>query len=87
MSNAVRDAVQSSRRKPVNLSLPESLVVRAKRVTPNLSGTVEALLTDYVREAEARRRADDAELDAVIDALNAAHEAHGFLSDEFSDYI
>ena len=87
MSNAVHDAVRSGRRKPVNLSLPESLVVRAKRVTPNLSGTVEALLNDYVREAEARRRADDVAVDAVIDALNAAHEAHGLLSDEFCDWL
>ena len=35
----------------------------------------------------ARRRADDVAVDAVIDALNAAHEAHGLLSDEFCDWL
>ena len=78
---------ESARRKPVNLSLNEKLVVRARRVTPNLSGTVETLLTQFVLEAEAKRRADDAVLDQVIAALNAHHEEHGLLSDEFCDWL
>ncbi len=75
-----------TRRKPVNLSLSEDLVARAKGHTRNLSGTVEVLLTHYVRDAEARKRESDARLDAVIDALNAIHDEHGFLSDDFCDY-
>ena len=78
---------QSARRKPVNLSLNEKLVERARRVTPNLSGTVETLLTKFVQEAEAKRRADDVLLDQVIAALNAHHDEHGFLSEEFCDFI
>ena len=78
---------QSARRKPVNLSLSEKLVERARRVTPNLSGTVETLLTKFVQEAEAKRRADDVLLDQVIAALNAHHEEHGFLSEEFNDWV
>ena len=77
----------TNRRKPVNLSLNEKLVERARRVTPNLSGTVETLLTQFVQEAEAKRRADDAVLDQVIAALNAHHEEHGFLSEEFNDWV
>jgi len=76
-----------ARRKPVNLSLNEKLVERARRVTPNLSSTVETLLTQFVQDAEAKRRADDAVLDQVIAALNAAHEKRGFLSEEFNDWL
>ena len=76
-----------ARRKPVNLSLNEKLVERARRVTPNLSGTVETLLTQFVQEAEAKRRADDVLLDQVIAALNAHHEEHGLVSDEFCDWL
>lgn len=77
----------TNRRKPVNLSLNEKLVERARRVTPNLSGTVETLLTQFVQEAEAKRRADDVLLGQVIAALNAAHEKRGLLSDEFCDWL
>ena len=79
-------ATPSIRRKPVNLSLSEDLVTRSKAHTKNLSGTVEVLLTQYVRDAEARKRESDAQLEAVIDALNAIHDEHGFLSDDFCDY-
>lgn len=77
----------SNRRKPVNLSLDEKLVVRARRITANLSGTVETLLTQFVQEAEAKRRADDVLFDQVIAALNAAHEERGFLSEDFNDWV
>jgi antitoxin CcdA len=72
-------------RKAVNLSLNEDLVLRAKGLTRNLSGTVEELLADYVRREQARKRAEDDRLDEVISALNARHERDGFLSDEFSN--
>ena len=71
-------------RRAVNLSLNEDLVVRAKKTTRNLSATVEELLAGYVQQEQARRRAEDETLDEVISALNAFHERHGFLSDEFS---
>ena len=85
--SALLERPVSARRKPVNLSLNEQLVARARRITPNLSGTVEALLTQFVQEADAKRRADDALLDQVIAALNAHHEEHGFLSEKFNDFI
>jgi antitoxin CcdA len=72
-------------RKAVNLSLNEDLVLRAKGLTRNLSGTVEELLADYVRREQERRRAEDDRLDEVISALNVRRERVGFLSDEFSN--
>jgi antitoxin CcdA len=70
-------------RKAVNLSLNEDLVLRAKGLTRNLSETVEDLLADYVRREQARKQAEDDQLEEVIDALNARHERDGLLSDEF----
>jgi antitoxin CcdA len=70
-------------RKAVSLFLNEDLVLRANGLTRNLSRTVEDLLADYVRREQARKRAEDDQLEKVIDALNARHERDGLLSDEF----
>ena len=72
-------------RRPVNLSLNGDLLAHARAATRNLSATVEELLAGFVHEDQVRRRAEDAQLDAVIDAMNAFHETHGFLSDAFSN--
>lgn len=74
---------RSAPRRAVNLSLNEDLLVRARALTRNLSGTVEELLAGYLQQEQARRREEDARLDGVVLALNAFHERHGFLSDEF----
>ena len=71
-------------RRAVSLSLNEDLVARAKKSTRNLSATVEKLLADYMKQEQARRRAEDETLDEVVSALNTSHERHAFLSDEFS---
>lgn len=71
------------RRKAVNLSLNVDLVARAKGLTRNLSGTVEDLLTGFVEQEESRQHAADERLDAVLSALDAVHEQHGLLSDDF----
>ncbi len=70
-------------RRAVNLSLNEDLLARVRQTTKNLSATVEELLSGYVQQEQARRRAEDDVLDQVITALNAFNEQHGFLSDEF----
>jgi antitoxin CcdA len=70
-------------RKAVNFSLNMDLVLRAKGLTRNLSSTVEDLLAGFVEQEQARQRADDERLEQVISALNAFHEQHGLLSDEF----
>lgn len=86
MANAAASAHydRNAPRRPVNLSINEDLIARAKRSTKNLSATVEELLAGYVQQEEARRRAADEELDQVISALNDFHSRNGFLSDEFS---
>ena len=71
-------------RRAVNLSLNEDLVTRAKSLTRNLSGVVEELLAGYVSGEQARKQAEDDQLESVINALNERHERDGFLSDEFS---
>ena len=73
---------RSASRRRFTLTLDESLIARARAVTPDLSGLVERVLTDHVVRLE-RRRMDDTELQRVIDALDAHHRAHGLLSDEF----
>ncbi|MGI4802795.1 MAG: type II toxin-antitoxin system CcdA family antitoxin [Janthinobacterium lividum] len=75
---------QMAQKRPINVSLNEDLVRQARLYTGNLSGTLERLLRDFVEHEWVRRRAEDAAVDQVIDALNAFHQEHGLLSDEFS---
>lgn len=72
-------------RRPVSLSINEDLLSQAEALTRNLSATVEELLAGYVQQ-QSRKRAEGEELDQVLSALNAFHDRHGFLSDEFSDF-
>jgi antitoxin CcdA len=52
---SVRSYDRDAPRRAVNLSLNEDLVTRARRLTGNLSATVESLLADFVeREHEQR---------------------------------
>ena len=75
---------QSARKRPINLSMNEDLVLQARTYTKNLSATLESLLADFVVREAHRRRADDDMIDRLIDDLNAFHHQHGLLSDEFS---
>ena len=75
---------RSAPRRAVNLSLNSDLLARVKALTNNLSRTVEDLLTGFVHDEQARQRTEDEKIDEVVSALNASHERHGFLSDEFS---
>ena len=70
---------RSAPRRPVNLSLNEDLLSRARSLTRNLSATVEELLAGFVQQEHARCRNEDKQLDQVIDALNEFHELHGFM--------
>jgi antitoxin CcdA len=75
---------QRSPKRPVNLSVNADLVREAKRFTPNLSNTVEALLADFV-DAQRRRRAEaDAQVAALVEASNRFIATHGAFGDEFS---
>jgi antitoxin CcdA len=74
----------AARKRPVNLTLNEDLVNRAKRIADNLSGVVESLLADYVaREDQARNEKSQAVRSAVANWNKFAAE-HGSFSDEHS---
>jgi antitoxin CcdA len=71
-------------KRPVNMTLNEDLVRRARGITSNLSETVETLLAAFVDQAEAK----DASLQQRIEdhiAADAAFVAkYGSIADEFS---
>lgn len=74
----------SARKRPVNLTLNEDLVARARKLTGNLSGVVETLLVDYVERAGVERDERRDALATTVAAWNAHAEAHGSLADEYS---
>ena len=74
----------SARKRPVNLTLNEDLVARARELTDNLSGVVEQLLVDYV---ERSGQAKDERARAVADTVAAWNEhgaKFGSIADEYS---
>ena len=73
-----------SRKRPVNLTLTEDLVTEARQLTPNLSGVVEALLTEFVAREQKRRREQSQRVEATIAVWNAFGERHGEFADEYS---
>ena len=44
----MQTSVTSTRKRPVNLTMNEALVVQTQTFTSNLSATMESLLTDFV---------------------------------------
>jgi len=78
--------VQSNpvRKRPVNLTLSEDLVVQAKGMTGNLSAVVESLLADYVAQHHEERMMRARQADATVTAWNAFNERSGSFADEYS---
>ncbi len=72
-------------KRPVNMTLNEDLVRRAREYTSNLSEQVEKLLADFVIAERNRRAQEDALLDAAIRASNEFDERHGSFADEYAD--
>jgi len=72
------------RKRPVNLTLSESLVAEAKRYSGNLSATVETLLADYVAGKNSARQQRQQLADACAADWNAVHDAVGSFADEHS---
>jgi post-segregation antitoxin (ccd killing protein) len=71
-------------KKPVNMTLSVDLVREARRLTHNLSETVEALLAAHVT-AEMRKREDKEHLiDETIRALNEHEAKYGTWGEEYS---
>jgi antitoxin CcdA len=73
-----------ARKRPVNLTLNEDLVVQARRITGNLSGVVESLLADFLSREKQRRTAEAKAVKETIATWNSFAEKHGSFADEHS---
>lgn len=72
-----------ARKRPVNLSLNEDLVLQAQQLTGNLSGEVEKLLAEFVAQQRKARDAERQRYRRNAEAWSRFHEKFGSLSDEF----
>ncbi|TAH46545.1 MAG: plasmid maintenance protein CcdB [Dokdonella sp.] len=73
-------------KRPVNLSLNQDLVAKARRLTENLSAEVEGLLAEFVERQAAERDEHAQSLRRSAHVANAFLERNGSLSDEFSAF-
>lgn len=73
-----------ARKRPVNLTLNEDLVVQARGLTDNLSGVVESLLADYVEHERQQRIAKAKTIEATIATWNDFNARRGSFADEYS---
>ena len=73
-----------ARKRPVNLTLNEDLVVQVRTLTDNLSGVVESLLADYVEHERQQRMAKTRTLEATIATWNDFIARRGSFADEYS---
>ncbi|OGA32999.1 MAG: plasmid maintenance protein CcdB [Betaproteobacteria bacterium RIFCSPLOWO2_12_FULL_64_23] len=74
----------AARKRPVNLTLNEDLIVQARVLTDNLSGVVESLLADYVGRERQRRIAEARTIEATMAMWNDFNAKHGSFADEYS---
>lgn len=74
----------TARKRPVNLTLSESLVAEARNYTSNLSATMEELLAAYVVEQQQAREGRQQLADACAADWNAVHDRVGSFADEHS---
>ena len=74
----------TARKRPVNLTLSDSLVAEAMLYTSNLSATMEELLAAYVVELQQARAGRQQMADACAADWNAVREQIGFFADEHS---
>lgn len=73
-----------TRKKAVNLTLREDLVVSAKACIPNLSATVEQLLSEHLASRQATKDARIKQLEGSLAAWNEFSASHPSLGDEHS---
>ena len=74
----------STRKRPVNLTINEDLVTQAKGMTNNLSGVVEQLLADYVTKQNNARQEKAHHAEIAAKAWNTFNERSGSFADEHS---
>ena len=76
--------LREARKRPVNLTLNEDLVIQVRALTDNLSGVVESLLSDYVEQERQQRIAKAQTVEATIFMWNDFDDKHGSFADEYS---
>ena len=84
MSATLSTPTGNARKRAVNLTLNEGLVVQAKTYTSNLSATMEELLTAYVAQQQQARLTRQQQADAAATDWNAVHASVGSFADEHS---
>lgn len=77
-------SVASPRKRPVNLTINETLVTQAKAFTNNLSATMESLLAEFVAAQQNAQRNRQQAADACADHWNAVSASIGSFADEHS---
>ena len=75
---------QQARKRPVNLTLNEDLVLQARALTDNLSGVVESLLKDFVERENQQRLAETKAIAQTIATWNDFGEKVDSFADEHS---
>ncbi|MBZ0094138.1 MAG: type II toxin-antitoxin system CcdA family antitoxin [Sulfuricella sp.] len=73
-----------ARKRPVNLTLNEDLVLQAREMTDNLSGVVESLLANFVEHERQQRFAKAKTVEATIATWNDFNTQLGSFADEHS---
>ena len=75
---------QQARKRPVNLTLNEDLVLQARTMTDNLSGVVESLLKNFVEHENQQRLAEAKALEQIIATWNDFGDKVESFADEHS---
>jgi antitoxin CcdA len=71
-------------KKPVNMTLSEDLVRDARRLTGNLSETVETLLAAYIEAERSKHLERERQIDESIRAIQSHQQEFGIWGEEFS---
>jgi len=71
-----------TRKRPVNLTIDEALVLQARAYTSNLSATIEVLLAEFVVARQGAQRDRQRGADACAADWNAVHTSIGSFADE-----
>lgn len=74
----------SVRKRPVNLTINETLVVQARTYTNNLSATMELLLAEFVADQQKARHHRQQAADECAANWNAVGESIGSFADDHS---
>ena len=74
----------TARKRPVNLTLNEDLVLQARAITDNLSRVVESLLAEFVERERQQRLAKARTVEATVATWNEFNLRSGSFADEHS---